>query len=66
MGVYHEVVLDIDPLAGTQLLKLHTVEKTFVDSVGHAAAEGRGEKNIGVRNLERIAEALGINSRDLL
>jgi DNA-binding XRE family transcriptional regulator len=26
----------------------------------------RGEENIGVRNLEKIAEALGINSKDLL
>ncbi|MBL7145836.1 MAG: helix-turn-helix transcriptional regulator [Phycisphaerae bacterium] len=26
----------------------------------------RGEKNIGVVNLEKIAQALGVNARDLL
>ena len=39
MGIYHEVVLYIDPLMLSQFLKLHSVQQTFVNPIGNAAAE---------------------------
>jgi hypothetical protein len=66
VGAYHEVVLDVHPCAHAEFFKPHTIKKALVDPTNHTTAKSRGEKNIGVRNLERIAKALGINSRDLL
>jgi transcriptional regulator with XRE-family HTH domain len=45
-------------------------QESFADEVGvhrtYMGAVERGEKNISLRNLERIAEALGIRTSELL
>jgi transcriptional regulator with XRE-family HTH domain len=47
-------------LSQEKLATLADLHRTYVGQIE------RGEKNIGIKNLEKIAKALGVNIKDLL
>jgi len=47
-------------LSQEKLAALADLHRTYIGQIE------RGEKNIGLKNLERIAKALGVNIKDLL
>ncbi len=46
-------------LSQEKLAELADLHRTYIGQIE------RGEKNIGIKNLERIATALGVNIKDL-